>query len=145
MRPEDRRGKLAALCQRFGIEILYAFGSRAQEVLEWALGQRERLTPGSSDVDIGAKPAAQAAFGLHEQVEFALALEELLEIPRVDVVSLREADPFLAANIIRGARLYAKDADLADEYELYVLRRAGDLVPLENERLNLILKGGKVV
>lgn len=82
MRPEDRRGKLAALCQRFGIEILYAFGSRAQEVLEWALGQRERWTPGSSDVGIGAKPTGEAAFGLHEQVGFALALEELLEIPR---------------------------------------------------------------
>ena len=54
-------------------------------------------------------------------------------------VALAEADPFLAANIIRGERLYALDPDEADEYELYVLRRAGDLAELERERMALIL------
>ncbi len=141
MSREERVHRLASLCQKFGVEILYAFGSRAQEVWEWTLGQRERLAPGPSDVDIGAKPAPQAAFGLRQQVEFSLALEELLGVEQVDVVSLREADPFLAANIIRGERLYARDPDQADEYELYILRRAGDLAPLERERLRLILQG----
>jgi len=28
----------------------------------------------------------------------------------------------------------------SDEYDLYVLRRAGDLIPFENERLALILE-----
>jgi hypothetical protein len=54
-------------------------------------------------------------------------------------VFLREADPFLAANTVRGERLYARDAYAADEYDLYVLRRAGDLAPLERERMALIL------
>ena len=53
---------------------------------------------------------------------------------------LTEADPFLAANIIRGERLYAADAHAGVEYELYVLRRAGDLAPLERERLALLEK-----
>jgi hypothetical protein len=35
--------------------------------------------------------------------------------------------------------LYARDEDDADEYDLYVLRRAGDLAPLERERIALIL------
>jgi hypothetical protein len=52
---------------------------------------------------------------------------------------LDEADPFLAAEIIRGERLYAQDTYIADEYDLYVLRRAGDLIPLERERIALIL------
>jgi len=135
----ERRRQIAALCQRFGLDILYAFGSRAQEVWAWLQGQRERLAPGPSDVDIGAKPAPGVTFGLREQVELGLALEELLGVAQVDVVSLREADPFLAANIIRGERLYARDPYQADEYELYILRRAGDLAPLERERLALIL------
>jgi hypothetical protein len=53
---------------------------------------------------------------------------------------LDEADPFLAANIIRGERLFAANSDSADEYDLYVLRRAGDFVPLERERIAMILK-----
>ena len=66
-------------------------------------------------------------------------LEELLAVSRVDLVCLNEADPFVAAEIIRGERLFAADTHEADEYELYVLRRAGDLAPLERERMALVL------
>ena len=37
-----------------------------------------------------------------------MALEDLFLVPRVDLVSISEADPFLAANIIRGERLFSK-------------------------------------
>ena len=57
----------------------------------------------------------------------------------MDLVILPEADPFLAANVVRGERLYAENEYRADEYDLYVLRRAGDLAPLERERMALIL------
>jgi len=41
--------------------------------------------------------------------------------------------------VIRGERLFAHDESVADEYDLYVLRRAGDLIPLERERMTLVL------
>ncbi len=37
-----------------------------------------------------------------------------------------------------GERLYCQDKHRADEFELYVLRRAGDVAPLERERLSII-------
>lgn len=138
--PRDRLEALEALCQSFDIEILYAFGSRGREAWEWLHGKRERLTPGPSDLDAGAKPRPGAAFPVRRKVELALALEDLFGVSRVDLVFLPEADPFLAANIIRGERLYAEDESLADEYDLYVLRRAGDCAHLERERLALILE-----
>jgi hypothetical protein len=58
---------------------------------------------------------------------------------RVDLVFLSGANPFVAAEIIRGERLFASDSHEADEYELYVLRRAGDLAPLERERMAVVL------
>ena len=72
-----------------------------------------------------------------------MALEDLFDVGRVDLVVLPEADPFLAVNVIRGERLFADNAYLADEYDLYVLRRAADLLPLERERQRLILEGGR--
>ena len=75
-------------------------------------------------------------------MRLALALEDLLGVTRVDLVCFLEADPFLAANVVRGERLYACDTYQADEYELYILRRAGDLAPLERERMALILGEG---
>lgn len=62
-----------------------------------------------------------------------------MDVCRVDLVVLTEADPFLAINVVRGEGLYARDEREADDYKLYVFRRAGDLAPLERERMALIL------
>ena len=48
---------------------------------------------------------------------------------------------FVAAEVIRGERLFARDEVEADEYDLYVLRRAGDQAPLERERMALVMRG----
>ncbi len=137
---EGRAKALADLCRQFGIEILYAFGSRAREVKEWVEGKAEALPPGPSDVDIGVKEKPGVSLSVHDKVRLAIALEDLFGVSRVDLVCFSEADPFLAANIVRGERLYALDPLKADEYELYILRRAGDLAPLERERIALILR-----
>ncbi len=130
---------LRQLCQQFKIDIVYAFGSRAGEVKAWLEGVCSTLPRSSADVDIGIKPARGVKLSVHQKVNLALALEDWLGVTRVDLVCLAEADPFLAANVVRGERLYAADAYQADEYELFILRRAGDLAPLERERMALIL------
>lgn len=136
----DRLTRLASLCQSYDLQILYAFGSRGREAWEWVQGKRESLSRGPSDLDVGVKPQPGADFPVRRKVELALALEDLFGVSRVDLVFLPEADPFLAANIIRGERLYAGDSHGADEYDLYILRRAGDCAHLERERLALILE-----
>jgi predicted nucleotidyltransferase len=133
-----RTESLAELCRQFEIDILYVFGSRALEVVDWLANDQAVLAPGPADVDVGVKPSKP--FTVHDKVQVAIALEDFLGVSRVDLVSLPEADPFLAANIIRGERLCARDTYLADEYDLYILRRAGDLAPLERERMALILR-----
>ena len=132
---------LAELCRQFKIDILYVFGSRALEVVDWLADKRPDLAPGPADVDVGVKPGEPLS--VQDKVRLALALEDLLGVARVDLVSLPDADPFLAANIIRGERLYAHDTYQADEYDLYILRRAGDLAPLERERMALIWGEGR--
>lgn len=127
-------------CRASNIDILYAFGSRAREVQELVSGARESLPPSISDVDIGIVPAAGMRLSAREKAGIASALEELFGATRVDLVVLSEADPFLAANVIRGERLFCADGYKADELELYVLRMAGDLAPFERERLALIAK-----
>ena len=134
-----RQAALDQICRQFDVALLYSFGSRAAEVLGWTEERRDNLPPGPSDADIGVKGLPGRKWSVREKVHLAGALEELLGCLRVDLVSLSEADPFVAAEIIRGERLFAGDAHEADEYELYVLRRAGDLAPLERERMALVL------
>lgn len=136
----ERRAALEQLCRDMGVSILYVFGSRALEVAAWLAQPGQPLAPSASDVDIGAHAAHGTFWPVADKVRLAIALEDLLGCERVDLVVLNEADPFVAAEIIRGERLFADDAHAADEYDLYVLRRAGDLAPLERERLDLIFK-----
>ncbi len=76
---------------------------------------------------------------MRDKAMIAMRLEDLFSIARVDLVMLPDADPFLAAEIVRGERIYCRDTYVVDEYELYILRRAGDLAPLERDRISLIL------
>lgn len=134
------RREIEQLCNDYDVQTLYVFGSRAGEIQKLIAGSAVSATASQNDVDIAVLSASP--FSLDQKVRFALALEEILAAPRVDLVMLTEADPFLAANAIRGNRLYARDAYQADEFELFVLRRAGDLAPFERERMSLILQEG---
>jgi hypothetical protein len=80
---------------------------------------------------------------VREKAEMAVGLENLLGVDRVDLAVLPEADPFLAVNIIRGERLFCRERYTADEYELYILRRAGDLEPFERYRIQQIMNPEK--
>ena len=136
----DRRLEtLEEICGEFGIAALYSFGSQAQMVKEWLEDGREEIPRGASDIDIGVKGVPGKEWTVREKVRLAGMLEDDFDCLRVDLVVLKEADPFLAAEIIRGERLFVLDEREADEYELYILRRAGDLDPLERERMALVL------
>ncbi len=137
----DNRFKfLRTIAKQFSIEAIYAFGSMAKDAFRWISGEKEEISFDlHSDLDIGVKPRPGRKLSVDQKVELTLALEDFFSAPRVDLVIIPEADPFLAANIIRGERLYAEDEYLADEYDLYILRRAGDCAPLERERIALIL------
>jgi hypothetical protein len=90
-------------------------------------------------VDIAVRPIPGYQPSVRDKARLAAELEDLLQVSRVDLVLLPEADPFLAVNAIRGEPIYRRDKDRADEYELYLLRRAGDLAHLERERMAMTL------
>lgn len=135
----DRVAELAALCAAHGVAILYVFGSRAGEFVDWHRGRLDVMGSGGSDVDIGVLAARDRRFDVEAKVQLTQALEAMLGVERVDLISLADADPFVAVNVVRGERVFAADADDADEFDLYVLRRAGDLAPWERERQRLVL------
>ncbi len=85
----------------------------------------------SSDVDLALlldhRPTLAELVQLQQQLEDALG-------EKTDVVDLGSASAFLALDIIKGRRIFCRDHDAIDEFELYVLRRAGDLAPFERAR-----------
>lgn len=145
---EDRSSlgaQLAKLAADLGVQEVYVFGSRAQEMTARFRGFSSEEAPSSrqeADVDVGVRPRRGIRLGASQRVELALALEELLDVDRVDLVVLPEAGAFLALAVISGELVYCESPADQAEYELYVLRRAGDLLPLERERRDAILRQG---
>lgn len=108
------------------ILALYLFGSR---------GRHEETE--QSDVDVGVLFRKQESF--RDLMLLEDALQRRLGLP-VDLIDAGRASAFLALDVIRGERLFCGDPDRCDEFELYVMRRAGDLAPFEKERRQLLLQ-----
>jgi len=131
---------LCDIARQYNLVALYAFGSRAAEVAARVAGKGVVVAFPSSDVDIGALPARGHRLTAQDRVRLAIALEDVLDVDRVDLVVLPEASPYLALDVVCGELLCVTDPDAEAAYQLYVLRRAGDLAPLERERRRMLLE-----
>jgi len=129
--------QLKQLAEKYGLQIIYAFGSRAKEALDLVEGKIKKLSKGISDLDIGIKP--ERRLNVEEKVEIALALEDIFDVSRVDLAVIPEVGVFLALEIVKGELLYAKDAVYEAEYQLYIMRQAAELIPYERMRQKMIL------
>ena len=116
---------------------LYAYGSRAAQAVHW-LHRGGALAAGPNDLDLAVSGGIDRRYSLAEKVALATAFSDLFEFETIDLADMNEVDPFVAANIVRGERLCCSDRMYAEELDLYVLRRAGDLAPFERERLAAI-------
>lgn len=133
---------LASLADVYGLDTIYVFGSQSDQVLRFLRSGSEPpwISP-LSDVDIAVRPLPGCRLSVRDKARLAAKLEDLLRVSRVDLVLLPDADPFVAVNAIRGEPIFRRDKEGADEYELYLLRRAGDLAFLERERIAMTMDG----
>ena len=133
-----RLQKIEQICKRYKLKALYVFGSRSADMLQAIRDDQYQPASSQSDLDIGV--LFHSPFSIENKVNLTFELENLFGLPDIDLFILQEVDAFLAANIIRGERIFAENSYLADEYELFVLRRAGDLAELERQRMAMILQ-----
>ncbi len=135
---------LERIAKQFQLADIYVFGSRAREIQDRAEGKKKTGSTKCplSDVDIAVRPYCGVYLSAKQRVELMAVFEDLFDAPRVDLVVLPEADPFLALDVIRGELLFTVDPDDQARYELFVLRRAGDLLPFKKERIRMIFEEG---
>lgn len=139
---KDISKKLVDFRRQYGIRDLYVFGSRAEEISAMVRNISGGRASIESDVDIGIFPDAETQWRPDKIVSLAIDLEDLFRVSRVDMVFMLEADAFLCADIVAGELLYTADPDEQARYELFVLRRAGDLLPFKKARTHMILEEG---
>ena len=136
---KDIISKLNDIACLYKISCLYAFGSRSGEIGSLIYGDIKETAKSDSDIDIGVYYSKRYKPSAKEKAQLTVELEDLFKANRVDLVDVSEAGAFLALDIIKGELIYCDDLDEQAEFELYVLRRAGDLEYFERERRNNIL------
>jgi predicted nucleotidyltransferase len=107
------------------VRAVYVYGSQA-----WGQARED------SDVDLGV------LYRSPQPLETTLRLQGEMEAATgrvVDLVDVARAGAFLALEIVRGERIVSDEEPETDRFELYVLRRAGDLLPFERQRQALLL------
>jgi predicted nucleotidyltransferase len=119
------------LCRQHRVLALYLFGSRADDGRRRLGG--EPVTGIGSDLDVGI---VLESFPVHHRRLAALqvALEEMFAPLRVDLVPLQRVDALLQFAAVDGHRVAATDTTRADLFELEVMRRAAELLPLQRQR-----------
>jgi predicted nucleotidyltransferase len=128
---------IRALAVQYGIQIFYSFGSRAEEAQRFVRGDLEQLARTSSDLDMAIKPSRPLT--IEEKVEIAVRLEDLFGVSRVDLLILPEVRTFVALEAVIGELIFAEDDTFEAEYQLYIMRKAAELLPYERERRKAIL------
>jgi predicted nucleotidyltransferase len=123
----DRRKQLGDACRAGGVEAAYLFGSRLEDGLR-ALNGVEVSGEGS-DVDVGVYFGGR--FAAERLADLQVALEEVLEPLRVDLVPLDRVDALFQFRAIDGHRVFEADSSRADLFELAVMRRAAELLPIQ--------------
>jgi predicted nucleotidyltransferase len=124
-------GALEDLCRRQGVLALYLFGSRADDGRRRLAG--EPVTGSGSDLDIAVLFGDSAAT-LRRLAALQVALEELFAPLRVDLVPIQRVDPLVQFAAIDGLRIAALDTTRADRFELDVMRRAAEVLPIQRQR-----------
>jgi predicted nucleotidyltransferase len=125
---------IIGLCRRHGLLAIYVFGSRADDGLRRLAG---RTVQGrGSDLDVGVVfqdhfPQAPRLGALQAD------LEDVFAPLRVDLVPLQRVDPLFQYAAVSAHRVATTDEHRADLFELLVLRRAAEALPLERERERL--------
>jgi len=129
-------GALIQIAKKYDLKLIYAFGSRSREALRVVTGKQQRLLSAMSDLDLAVKSGR--TLSLNDKIEITGEFEELFSVLRVDLVILQEARAFLALEIIKGELLYAENPLMEAEYQLYVMRRAAELIPYERMKQQMI-------
>lgn len=128
MAPMTRREMLKAICGRHGVLAVYLFGSRADDGV--AILDGRTVDAKGSDLDVGIVfDSGYVDFGTLALLQ--VGMEDLFEPLRVDLVPLQRVDGIFRFHAVDGHLVFAQDATRVNFYELEVMRRAAELVPIQ--------------
>lgn len=122
-----RKETLKNIAEKFGISLVYLFGSKADEGRRYLEG--EEIAPDSySDLDIAVAFERLPIETVQVYGRLYREMSDLFDPFRIDLIFIHEMNSLFQYEIIKGERIYERDITFADDFEEEVMKRAGDLI-----------------
>jgi predicted nucleotidyltransferase len=126
----NRQRLLDEARDRFGLLAVYLFGSGADDGQRQLAGQP--VEPEGSDLDVGIVFREETVdFSSLSRIQ--LCFQDIFDPLAVDLVPLQKVDPLFQFRAIDGHRVTVSDSHRADIFELDVMRRAAELLPVQRQ------------
>ncbi len=115
------------IAERYGCNIIYLFGSQVDNGGRYLRGESVAIEQ-CSDLDIAVCFEIPPLDIFKIYGSLYKGFSEIFEHFKVDILFMYEVDTLFQYEVIKGIRIYEKDADAADQFEEGVIKRAEDLL-----------------
>jgi predicted nucleotidyltransferase len=122
-----REETLKIIAEKFGIRLIYLFGSQADAGRTYLEGGKIESGP-FSDLDVAVSFEKPPAATMKVYGNLYREISELFDPFSVDLLFMHEVNSLFRYEIIRGVRIYERDGLIADEFEERVMKIAEDLI-----------------
>jgi len=114
------------IAEKYGIAFIYLFGSQSENGARYLQGNNINAED-LSDLDLAVFLKSIPSNPMKIYGALYKELSEIFEPFNIDLVFMHEVDILFKYEIIKGIRIFEKDASFADELEEMVMKRAEDL------------------
>ena len=111
---------------RYGISVIYLFGSQAKEGKRYLDG--EDVTPDAfSDLDVSVAFITPPDAIIKTYGELYKEVSDIFDQFNIDLIFMHEVNSLFQYEIIKGIRIYEQDINQVDELEEGIMKKAEDL------------------
>lgn len=142
--PNKSTDALARVAEKFGLSLIYLFGSQVETGLKLLRGESPEIVDPLADIDVGVVFKDGLPSPSERPQAYAEIYNELVDLfaPHpLDLCFLEENHSVFQSSVFWGACIYAISDDVRLGYEEMVARRAADFRPVLERYLDEILEG----
>ncbi len=119
--------KIKAIAEKYGIALIYLFGSQADNGLKYLKG--EGVMPDTiADLDVAIAFEDPQDGNIKTYGILYKEISDIFDPFNIDLIFMHEVDTLFQYEVIKGIRIYEKDELYADDFEEGIMKRAEDLV-----------------
>lgn len=122
-----KHGQIHAVAGKYGLSMIYLFGSQAIQGNHYLEGV-DIIFDKTSDLDIAVAFRNLPTSLMETYGHLFRDMGEIFNPFDIDLVFLHEVDILLQYEIIKGVKIYGADEFLTDQFEENIMKQAGDLI-----------------